>query len=75
MDQHEVMKAINAIEFHLVFLNPRLTPDFQEKNEAVMALAKQLREHLEIKKVVLGDMGKMMDEDDEQRLKDAKNET
>jgi len=47
MNQKEVMKAIKAIEFHLVFLNPRLTDDFREKNEAVMALAKELREHLE----------------------------
>ncbi len=47
MNQEEIMKAINAIEFHLLFLNPRLTDDFREKNEAVMELATQLKEHLE----------------------------
>lgn len=54
MEQSEVMRIINAIEFHLVFLNPRLTEEIRKDNEAVMELAKQLKEHLEIKKVNLG---------------------
>jgi hypothetical protein len=47
MTQEEIMKAIKAIHFHLVFLNPRLTPEIQKDNEAVMELAAKLEDHLE----------------------------